>query len=1022
MTLPHLFPAAIFRLFTVLFLTGGLTLSGLAADAVKSFNVPAGDAIATLKQAAQQAGMEIMFPAATVQDVKTAAVKGELTPRAALDKMLDGTGLVAVQDEKTGALAVKKGPLPNAARVAQTATTPKDQGKVEDGKIVLDTYEVTGSRLRLNSGERPAQPVLTFSAKDIERLGASSLAQLFQYIPSITSSTTGLALEGNTGGSLLAGFVGQAASRTNAQLRGGVESATLLLVDGKRAPRTGQRNGGGVGFDLGGIPLSAVERVEVLLDGASAIYGNDAIYGVINVILKKSYSGTEVRLTYDNTFDQDAAVRTASFTHGFARGKWSGLVTVSASDNNVMLLTDRRLTATYNRTLFGGLNNGSSPTLAWEGNGTLSVASGVLPGIGTQFVSIPNGSLGTNLTVADFASAPPVRFGTTPEGRGAMALTNSQSAYVRVGYALNSQLEISAMFRAGQNETNDLGIFRRAINITLPVSYPGNPFGIPVRMSKTFYDLPRIYTGYDVSNREFGLSAKGKLPREWQYEVSLDYVRGTNDQNPPRLPGAGDQIGSLNFRQAFLNTAIAAGRQPNLIYDSQTRSPVSATELDEFWVNIPTSVFVLSDLSQTWTYSAQADGPLFSVPAGKVKAVAGIEYREEYYASPGNISPLVWKPYPIRRVQAGFTEIRVPLVAPRQHWPLLHQLDLSLAARSEEYSDVKGGQVITPRYGVAWRPVAALLLRGSYGEGFLVPNLYNTLPVETISTLTWSSASPNIDNLRGNTIPVGQTYISYGGGNPDLKPQTSQNWTYGAVLDVPKVKGLSLSFDYFDNRYQNRFGGVSAIIDRNTYAPDTIVRGPNLPGDPAGWAGPIVSITSRVMNIANARVAGYNFGVRWNHSTPWGALSFSSTGEKILRDEQRVLPNAIPQTSVNKKFDPMRITSAIYWSRGPWDAGVTSIYGGRYWVNTTNATLAPSRWTDDVMRFDVNASYDFGKNHGFNERGSSWWRRALHDTKLSVTIINVANTEPPLDVLGFFSSSVIDMRLRRYVLDFTKRF
>jgi iron complex outermembrane receptor protein len=110
------------------------------------------------------------------------------------------------------------------------------------------------------------------------------------------------------------------------QLRGGSQTETLLLVDGKRVPLTGLRNSGGNGYDLGGIPLSAVERVEVLLDGASAIYGADAINGVINVILKKRYSGTEVRFNYDNTFDTDAAVKTASLTHGFSLGSgpaWS---------------------------------------------------------------------------------------------------------------------------------------------------------------------------------------------------------------------------------------------------------------------------------------------------------------------------------------------------------------------------------------------------------------------------------------------------------------------------------------------------------------------------------------------------------------------------------------------------------------------------------------------------------------------------------------------------------------------------
>jgi outer membrane receptor protein involved in Fe transport len=222
--------------------------------------------------------------------------------------------------------------------------------------------------------------VLTFTSSDIERTGASDLGQLFQYIPAISSFTTGLGTD-FVNGSIGSGIgSGQTQSRTTAQLRGGSETATLLLVDGKRVPLTGLRNAGGNGYDLGGIPLSAIDRVEVLLDGASAIYGADAIFGVINVILKKRYTGTEVKLSYDNTFDRDAAIKTASLTHGFAKGKWSGLVTVSGSTNNIMLLTDRYLTQSYNRTLYGGITDQSQPTLYVEGTGSLNVATGNLPG------------------------------------------------------------------------------------------------------------------------------------------------------------------------------------------------------------------------------------------------------------------------------------------------------------------------------------------------------------------------------------------------------------------------------------------------------------------------------------------------------------------------------------------------------------------------------------------------------------------------------------------------------------------
>lgn len=739
MILPHSFPAAIFRLFVAFLLTGGLTLSGLAAEAVKSFNVPAGDAIATLKQAAQQAGMEIMFPAATVQGVKTAAVNGELTPRAALDKMLDGTGLVAVQDEKTGALAVKKGPLPNAPRVAQTAATPKDQGKVEEGKLVLDTYEVTGSRIRLNSGERPVQPLLTFTSQDMERLGVADLGQLFQYIPSVTSSTAGLGMELATGGTA-GGFVGQITARSTANLRGGTETSTLVLVDGKRVAITARKNAGGNAYDLGGIPLSAIERVEVLLDGASAIYGADAIYGVINVILKKRYSGTELKLNYDNTFDGDAGIKTASLTHGFATGKLSGLITLSASENNLMLLTDRPLLATYNRTLLGGTVDGSSPTTVFvQGAGSVNVASGSLPGItpATLRVSIPAHTAGTTATVADFASAPAPIGGNVPDRQGAMSYVRQKSAYARFNYDFSERLQVTAIARMGANHSRDNGQYRRMENVTIPAGYPGNPFGVPVRLSKIFYDLPLIYSGINTRNDEYSLGVSGKLFGSWRYETSVSYVRGIN--NTERTYSADgavlDSVITSSTAAARIVAASAAGRKPALIYDSRTQSPNAAGNLDEFWVSNAPSV--LRDLNENWTYSAQADGALFTLPAGEIRALLGTEMREEYISFPNAIGGAVWGPIPQRDVTSFFAEAKVPITSAKQQLPLLHQLDFNFAVRREKYSDVGGAT--TPRYGAAWRPVKSVLVRGSYGKGFLVPPLYRTASLTTSNTVPWSA-------------------------------------------------------------------------------------------------------------------------------------------------------------------------------------------------------------------------------------------------------------------------------------------
>jgi outer membrane receptor protein involved in Fe transport len=1019
-------PPLVFRraLALVLFVST-FGLSAFAAEGKLSFNVPVGEAAQTLKQFAAQAKSEIVFAPEKVGGVQTHAVQGELTAREAIDRMLAGTGLVVTQDAKTGALAVrKKTPVPEAKNV-ESRLTDSQAANIEGGTVKLESYEVTGSRMRLNAGEQPVQPVLTFTSLDIERTGASDLGQLFQYIPSITSFNTGLGtdLVNSTTSSGLG--TGQTQSRTTAQLRGGTETSTLLLVDGKRVPLTGLRNAGGNGYDLGGIPLSAIDRVEVLLDGASAIYGADAINGVINVILKKHYSGTELKLSYDNTFDRDAAVKTASLTHGFAKDKWSGLLTLSGSTNNIMLLTDRYLTQSYDRTLYGGITNQSQPTLYVEGTGSLNVASGNLPGTTVPRVSIPVGVDGTGLTVAQYLAAPAPIGGVTPGRLSGTSYARDRSAMLRLTYEFSERLQLSATARMGRKNFHDNGQWRTVQNVTIPAGYAGNPFGVPVRLSKTFYDLPPIVSGSRTGNDEISLTATGKLPHDWRYETSIGFVQGTNYMITPDLAGAGGQIGTASAPSAQfttkLNAAIAAGRAPVLIYDSNARSPNASTALDDFWVS--TTQTRLNDRVQTWTYSAQADGKVITLPAGDLKAVVGAERREEYVAFPGNVlGGQVWPARPQRNIDSFFAETRLPVIAPKQKLPLLYQVDLNAAVRTENYSDF--GRSTTPRYGIGWRPFQSILLRGSYGEGFMAPPLYRSYQQAASVTLAASTVAivyaGQVDLSRGNA-PITGPLDQLSGGNPNLKPQLSKNLTFGTVLDVPWVKGLSLSFDYYDYKFTRAFGGISSMMDRQQFAPETIFRGPKLATDPASWLGPIIGYDGRTINISRSRSAGYSIGVRYQRSTPWGSLTFNSMGENTLVREERILPNSLPTTSVNKRYVPMRVTTSLNWSRGPWEAGLTNVYGGQSWVDSSNATLYPSRYTADVMRWDAGFGYDFGKRPEFGAKGSGWWRRALHDTKVRVTLIDFGNDAPPLTVNGAFSSSVIDPRLSRYIIDFTKR-
>lgn len=206
-------------------------------------------------------------------------------------------------------------------------------GATAEPTVRLEKVEVTGSRLRGLLDGATAQPVLTVDAVAIDRLGAQSIGDVLRSIPQLSSVNTGQANTQNQRNALVntvtgvttyqagATQIGASAGLVSANLRGAPAGATLLLIDGRRAPKNNQSRSGD-GFDLNGVPLAAIERIEVLLDGASSIYGADAMGGVINVITKRNYRGSELRLGYENTRDTDVGVLTASLSTAFPRGNY----------------------------------------------------------------------------------------------------------------------------------------------------------------------------------------------------------------------------------------------------------------------------------------------------------------------------------------------------------------------------------------------------------------------------------------------------------------------------------------------------------------------------------------------------------------------------------------------------------------------------------------------------------------------------------------------------------------------------
>ncbi len=886
-----------------------------------------------------------------------------------------------------------------AAQPSPAATEPA---------VALEKLEVTGSRLRGLLDGATAQPVLTLDAAAIDRFGAQSIGDVLRYIPQLSSFTTGQANTQNQRNSLVntvtgattyqAGTtqIGTSAGLVSATLRGAPAGATLLLIDGKRAPKNNQSKSGD-GFDLNGIPLAAIERIEVLLDGASSIYGADAMGGVINVITKRNYQGSEVRLGYENTFDTDVGVRTASLSHGFAKGKLRGLVTASWEKSNAMMLHDRDFVASFDRRPFGGLDYRSSSMPG--GAGRVSRTGTVpLPGLTVTNVAIPAGTTGTNLAVSDFAAAGTIAdpFDAGMYSQFAAAYERS-SALAKVDYTVRDWLELYATARTARNRNSQLTTPIQASGLSIPAGYPGNPFGIAVSLYKTFLDLvPVRESTNDSQGYTFG--ATGRLPAGWRYDASLSLAHSHTKA---------DADSGATITSALFTAAVAAGKTPNLFYDgSRVASPNAPGTIEAL-----TTVTRDEEKDQTWTYALQLDGPVYHLPAGAVALALGVERREEYADFPLRLATDTTSALSgNNKVNAAFAEVNVPIFGGAFRRPLFQQLSVSGSYRYEDYG--MGAIARNPRAGLAWRPANWLLVRGSYGEGFKVPTLQQRGAPVTTSNSNTAATAANLDPQRGNTVnPI---YPVTRGGKSDLRPEQSENTTAGLVVDIPAIKGLSLSFDWFDNTYRDRIATLLFSQMALLY-PERITRGAKLATDPATWAGVVTAADLRPINVGFSQTTGYDLGLRYDRRLNIGQVQLGLTGTKYTRNVFVPTPGGLASPTVNTDSLPVQISGNAFLNRQAWGAGILTTY------RAANRPSADRGVIPAAIRWDVQVNYDLAKA-GWMQSQAAWARRALGDTKISLTVFNVFNRRPPFDDLFMPDNTVVDARLRRYGVSLRRTF
>ena len=643
----------------------------------------------------------------------------------------------------------------------------------------LEEVIITGSHI-MRSAAEAASPVLVLSRDTLESTGQQNISDILR---SVTAEG-----QGTVPNSFTAGFASGASSIS---LRGLGPNSTLVLLNGRRlAPYGLADDGTRVFTDLNTLPLEAVDRVEVLKDGASAVYGSDAIAGVVNVILRKTYTGANVTADTGTSYKDDGSSRRIAATFGFGdlgHDTYNVYATAEFSRTDAINNTARDgYLGTENLTPFGYFDGRAGA--AAGGRGFFDVG---LPNYQSRTpygtVRVPGGNLfqRTNLTSCPELSQIPghdisgnpitsdiclydraSRYQIQPSlqrenifARASHSFSEAMLVYIELGWSDSKSAFIgtpTSFDDAGPKYCNSSVVFVCPPQIIfLPAGNPDNPYPVNrnVRYLATDFGGRNGTNDSTVSRAVAGV--QGTAFGSWSYDVGGGYV-----QSKLNYVRTGFVRGSV--LQADINNGSYRINNPSV--SAATRAAISPA-LETSAKN----TLLMAD--------ASLSGSVADLPGGKLALAVGAEYRKEKTDSPpvpytdvGDIIGLGFSAFKSdRSIYAGYVELDAPIVK---------MLDVKAAYRYDHYSDY--GHSTTPEVGVVFKPIKQLVLRATYAEGFRAPG-----PAEAGSSVSFGFTNIGILSV----------------GNPLLKPEESKNYTYGVVFEP--LDGTSLSVDYYSIKRRN---------------------------------------------------------------------------------------------------------------------------------------------------------------------------------------------------------------------------
>jgi iron complex outermembrane recepter protein len=767
----------------------------------------------------------------------------------------------------------------------------------EDDKAdTLEDVVVTGSRIK-RADRETAQPVLVVTRADIDKSGKPSVGELLQSLPEVGPALTTAVNNGGNGA-------------TNVSLRALGAARTLVLLNGHRwVPDI---NGT---VDLNTIPTGIVETIEVLKDGASAIYGSDAIAGVINIITRKDYEGARLGAFYGQNSEGDGTRYSSDFTFGFSGDRGSATLSAGFVREDEIRAGDRAISSVPFFGLPGVAGSGTTPQGTYgigpSGGFTFSPTTGAPTGAGTATATnigpgSPTGPTALSgyrrFTGADTYNFAPDNYLITPQerasifgdGRYDLADWVSFNTHFLYNNRKSSQELAASPVSLGLSGTTPL-----ARSVGALASNPYNPFGADVtRINRRFQEGgPRRFV-QDVNTFNFGGGFTGAfdaMDRSFDWDTGFAYTRNQRSDvtaglyNVARIRNALSAIDNP-ATPGFDPTCVTAGATA---VTTATAGPTGCVPLNIFGGNgsitpamLNYVTFTAQDKFQTEStnYFANMSTVLFSTDAGDYGLAAGYEHRrEEGFDLPDAIIAAGETTGNARQPTSGkysldefYAEAAIPVLKDVQFAELL---ELRLAGRYSDFSNF--GNTTNFSAGFQWKPIADLKLRGNYNEGFRAPTIQDLFRgrSDNFATLTdpcsLAAVAQQSGTVRANClsgvngipgVPAAYTQANAqiritNGGEPSLKPETSKSTTLGIIYSPEYVENLNLSLDYWRIKIESRLvasRGAATILtqcyrDKDAVACGRITRN--------ATTGEITDLIATNENAGFIDTKGLDFGV-----------------------------------------------------------------------------------------------------------------------------------------------------------------